>query len=272
MQWTSAESSLDLQIRTLRQQVAPLVSRFADAESFNATLTINELLGSTGAAEIALFDANNRIVASGSAEPSAVVPRLPGESVLQLVRQGESYVALDPTTDAGLQIRMVYPVPSEFPTGETRLLQFLYPVSERIGTLADNVQNAYGQYNELIYLRTPLKQNFILILTLVLALGALFAVFAAFYWSRVLVAPIQELAEGTKAVAAGQYHKKLIVRQHDDLGMLVASFNRMTERLTVARDTTIINQRIIENQRTYLQTILEHFIFWCSKHGRFICN
>ncbi len=253
-----SRSSIDLQIRTLRQQVNPLVSRFADAESFNATLTINELLGSTGAAEIALFDANNRIVASGSAEPSTVVPRLPGESVLQLVRQGQNYVALDPTTDAGLQIRMVYPVPSEFPTGETRLLQFLYPVSERIGTLADNVQNAFGQYNELIYLRTPLKQNFILILTLVLALGALFAVFAAFYWSRVLVAPIQELAEGTKAVAAGQYHKKLVVRQQDDLGMLVASFNRMTERLTVARDTTIINQRIIENQRTYLQTILEH--------------
>lgn len=253
-----SRSSIDLQIRTLRQQVNPLVSRFADAESFNATLTINELLSSTGAAEIALFDANNRIVASGSAEPSTVVPRLPGESVLQLVRQGQNYVALDPTTDAGLQIRMVYPVPSEFPTGETRLLQFLYPVSERIGTLADNVQNAFGQYNELIYLRTPLKQNFILILTLVLALGALFAVFAAFYWSRVLVAPIQELAEGTKAVAAGQYHKKLVVRQQDDLGMLVASFNRMTERLTVARDTTIINQRIIENQRTYLQTILEH--------------
>ena len=253
-----SRSSLDLHIRTLRQQADPLVSQFIDAEPFNATLTINDLLGTTGAVEIALFDSNNRIIASGNIEASAAVPRLPGESVMQLVLQGESYAALDPSTEAGLNIRIVYPVPSESPVGETRILQFLYPLSERIGDLADNVQAAFGQYNELIYLRTPLKQNFILILTLVLALGALFAVFAAFYWSRVLVAPIQELAEGTKAVAAGQYHKKLVVRQQDDLGMLVASFNRMTERLTVARDTTIINQRIIENQRTYLQTILEH--------------
>lgn len=253
-----SRSSLDLHIRTLRQQADPLVSQFIDAEPFNATLTINDLLGTTGAVEIALFDSNNRIIASGNIEASAAVPRLPGESVMQLVLQGESYAALDPSTEAGLNIRIVYPVPSESPVGETRILQFLYPLSERIGDLADNVQAAFGQYNELIYLRTPLKQNFILILTLVLALGALFAVFAAFYWSRVLVAPIQELAEGTKAVAAGQYHKKLVVRQRDDLGMLVASFNRMTERLTVARDTTIINQRIIENQRTYLQTILEH--------------
>ncbi len=253
-----SRSSLDLHIRTLRQQADPLVTQFVDAEPFNATLIINDLLGSTGAAEIALFDSTNRIIASGNSELTAAVPRLPGESVLQLVLQGESYAGLDPSTESGLNIRIVYPVPSDSPIGEKRILQFLYPISGRIGDLADNVQGAFGQYNELIYLRTPLKQNFILILTLVLALGALFAVFAAFYWSRVLVAPIQELAEGTKAVAAGQYHKKLPVRQQDDLGMLVASFNRMTERLTVARDTTIINQRIIENQRTYLQTILEH--------------
>jgi len=253
-----SRSSLDLHIRTLRQQADPLVSQFADAEPFNATLIINDLLGSTGAAEIALFDSNNRIIASGNSELSAAVPRLPGESVMQMVLQGESYAALDPSHESGLNIRIVYSVPSDSPIGETRILQFLYPISERIGDLANNVQGAFGQYDELIYLRTPLKQNFILILTLVLALGALFAVFAAFYWSRVLVAPIQELAEGTKAVAAGQYHKKLPVRQQDDLGMLVASFNRMTERLSVARDTTIINQRIIENQRTYLQTILEH--------------
>ena len=253
-----SRSSLDMHIRTLSQQAAPLAKQFASADSFNATLTINDLLGSTGAAEIALFDANSRIIASGNAEPTTIVPQLPAESVLQLASQGESYIALEPVQDTSLQIRMVFPVPAELPAGETRLLQFIYPVSDRIGSLAENVQRAFGQYNELIYLRTPLKQNFILILTLVLSLGVLFAVFAAFYWSRVLVAPIRELVEGTKAVAAGQYHKKLLVQQKDDLGLLVASFNRMTERLTVARDTTIINQRIIENQRTYLQTILEH--------------
>ena len=253
-----SRSSLDMHIRTLSQQASPLVKQFVGADSFNATLTINDLLGSTGAAEIALFDANSRIIASGSAEPTTIVPQLPAESVLQLASRGESYIALEPVQDTSLQIRMVYPVPAELPAGETRLLQFIYPVSDRIGSLAENVQNAFGQYNELIYLRTPLKQNFIVILTLVLSLGVLFAVFAAFYWSRVLVEPIGELVEGTKAVAAGQYHKKLVVQQSDDLGLLVASFNRMTERLTVARDTTIINQRIIENQRTYLQTILEH--------------
>lgn len=253
-----SRSSLDLHIRTLRQQVEPSLEQLADVEQFNATLIINELLTTTEVAEVALFDEGNRMIASGNSEPTATVPELPGESILQLVKQGERYLAVEPTSESSLQIRMVYPVASQIPTGGTRFVQFLYPVSDRIGGLANNVQSAFGQYNELIYLRTPLKQNFILILTLVLALGALFAVFAAFYWSRVLVSPIQELAEGTKAVAAGEYKKKLIVPRDDDLGMLVVSFNRMTERLAVARDTAIINQRIIENQRTYLQTILEY--------------
>ena len=253
-----SRSSLDLHIRTLRQQVEPKIEQLADVEQFNATLIINELLMTTDVAEVALFDEGNRMIASGNSEPTATVPELPGESVLQLVNQGERYIAVEPTSEASLQIRMVYPIASQIPTGGTRFVQFLYPVSDRIVSLASNVQNAFGQYNELIYLRTPLKQNFILILTLVLALGALFAVFAAFYWSRVLVSPIQELAEGTKAVAAGEYKKKLVVPRDDDLGMLVVSFNRMTERLAVARDTAIINQRIIENQRTYLQTILEY--------------
>ena len=253
-----SRSSLDLHIRTLRQQVEPRIEDFSEVDQFNATLIINELLISTDVREVALFDEGNLMMASGHSEPTTEVPSLPGESVLQLVNQGERYIAVEPTLDEGLQIRMVYPIASSMPTGGNRFVQFLYPVSDRIGTLANNVQNSFGQYDELIYLRTPLKQNFILILTLVLALGALFAVFAAFYWSRVLVSPIQELAEGTKAVAAGEYKKKLIVPKDDDLGMLVISFNRMTERLAVARDTGIINQRIIENQRTYLQTILEY--------------
>lgn len=253
-----SRASLDVRIRTLSQQVEPLVDDFIGVDSYNATLIINDLLRTTGALEITLFDGNNRIIASGGLETTMVVPLLPGESVLQLVSQGEDYIALEPAVGDKLQIRMVFPVPSNVSSADTRLLQFIYPVSGRISSLAGEVQAAFGYYKELIYLRTPLKQNFILILTLVLALGVLFAVFAAFYWSRVLVAPIRELVQGTKAVAAGQYDQRIPVTQEDDLGLLVVSFNRMTERLGVARDTTIINQRIIENQRTYLQTILEH--------------
>ncbi len=253
-----SRSSLDLHMRKLRRQTEPMINELADATSLDAPLLINDLLSRSGAAEIVLFDRSSRIIASGGEVGAAVLPRLPGETVMRLVSQGETYVGLDPIKDSGLHIRLVFPMRSNRPGTEERMVQVLYPISDRISDLALNVQEGFGKYNQLVYLRTPLKQNFNVILTLVLLLGVLFAVWAAFYSARRLVAPIKDLAQGTRAVAAGQYHKKLPVERQDDLGMLVASFNQMTERLSLARDKAKLSQRLIDSQRLYLQTILEN--------------
>ena len=253
-----SRSSLDLHMRKLRKQTEPMVKELARATPIDAPLVINDLIRESGAVEIVLFDRSSRIIASGGEVGESVLPRLPSETVIRLVSQGETYVGLDPIKDTGLHVRLVFPIRSNRPGSQNRMVQVLYPISERISNLALSVQEGFGKYNELVYLRTPLKQNFNLILTLVLLLGVLFAVWAAFYSARRLVAPIIDLAQGTKAVAAGQYHKKLPVEYQDDLGMLVASFNQMTERLSLARDKAKLSQRLIDSQRLYLQTILEN--------------
>ena len=253
-----SRSSLDLHMRNLRKQTQPMVEKLARSNQIDAPLVINDLLSQSGAAEIVLFDRSSRIIASGGEVGASVLPRLPGETVMQLVAQGETYVGLDPIKDSGLHVRLVFPIQSDSTVSQERMVQVLYPISDRISDLALNVQQGFGKYNELVYLRTPLKQNFSLILTLVLLLGVLFAVWASFYSARRLAAPIKDLAQGTKAVAAGQYHKKIPVEQKDDMGMLVESFNQMTERLSLARDKAKLSQRLIDGQRLYLQTILEN--------------
>ena len=253
-----SRSSLDLHMRKLRQQTEPMVRELSQTTPLDAPFVINDLLRRSGAAEIVIFNSSNRIIASGGEVGAAVLPRLPGETVMRLVGQGETYVGLDPIKDSGLHIRLVYPMSVSRATTEKRMVQVLYPISDRISDLALSVQEGFGKYNELVYLRTPLKQNFALIITLVLLLGILFAVWAAFYSARRLVEPIKDLAQGTKAVAEGQYHKKIPVERNDDLGMLVASFNQMTERLALARDKAKLSQRLIDSQRNYLQTILEN--------------
>ncbi len=253
-----SRSSLDLYVRELRQQTSSMSKVLSDVPDPLAALTLNDLLNSSGATEITLFGANSRIIATSGEISSAVVPRMPGQTILRLVSQGEIYTGLDPIKDSGLTIRLVLPVPASQENTEIRVLQVLYPVTERINTLASNVEEAFGKYNELVYLRTPLKQSFTLTLSLVLLLGVLFAVWASFVSSRRLMAPIRELAEGTKAVAAGEYHKKLPVGSKDDLGKLVMSFNQMTEYLAVSRDAAESSQRMVEGQRAYLETILQH--------------
>ena len=253
-----SRSSLDLHMRKLRQQTEPMVRELAQTTPLDAPLVINDLLRRSGAAEIVLFTRSSRIIASGGEVGAAVLPRLPGETVMRLVSQGETYVGLDPIKVSGLHVLLVFPMDVVRATTEQRMAQVLYPISDRISNLALGVQEGFGKYNELVYLRTPLKQNFALIITLVLLLGILFAVWAAFYSARKLVEPIKDLAQGTKAVAEGQYHKKIPVERNDDLGMLVASFNQMTERLSLARDKAKLSQRLIDSQRIYLQTILEN--------------
>ncbi len=253
-----SRSSLDLHMRQLRKQTEPMIRELSQTTSLDAPLVINNLLRRSGAAEIVLFTRSSKIIAYGGEVGAAVVPRLPGETVMRLVSQGETYVGLDPIKDSGLHVRLVFPMNITGVTAQRRMVQVLYPMSDRISDLASSVQEGFGKYNELVYLRTPLKQNFALIITLVLLLGILFAVWAAFYSARRLVEPIKELAQGTKSVAEGQYHKKIPVERNDDLGMLVASFNQMTERLSLARDKAKLSQRLIDSQRNYLQTILEN--------------
>jgi nitrogen fixation/metabolism regulation signal transduction histidine kinase len=253
-----SRSSLDLQMHQLRQQAERLAGSLVDVPNTMAPFALSDMLGRAGAVEIVLFGDNNRIIASSGDITASMVPRLPNDRILRLVSRGETYVGLDPLKDSGLRIRVVAPIPVTRENLENRMLQVLFPVSERIDALASSVHSAFGRYKELVYLRTPLKQSFVVTLSLVLLLAVLFAVWVAFLMSRKLIAPIRELAEGTKAVAAGEYHKRLPVGRRDDLGLLVLSFNQMTERLAEARDTAERSQRLVERQRAYLETVLEH--------------
>ncbi|NND65864.1 MAG: HAMP domain-containing protein, partial [Gammaproteobacteria bacterium] len=70
------------------------------------------------------------------------------------------------------------------------------------------------------------------------------------------IAPIQSLAGGTKAVAAGDFSTRLPPAGHDDLGFLVESFNGMTKQLQNARNQAQKSQVTAERERARLAIIL----------------
>lgn len=253
-----SRSSLEFRLRQHLREVEEVASQLRDVPEELAALTLADYRTRLGALELTLVGPNNRILASSSEQTASVVPSFPADEVLMQVGRGESFVGLEPVRDTGLNVRVVVQVPTTDPIARAPMLQAIFPVAERISSLAVNVQGAFAQYKELVYLRTPLKQSFTITLSLVLLLSVLFAVWTAFYSSRRLVAPIRELAEGTKAVAEGDLHRKLPVNQKDELGFLVRSFNEMTGRLAAARDEADRSQRQAENQRAYLQAVLQH--------------
>ncbi len=251
-----SQASLDLRKRELLKRTEEVASQLVDVNADNAALVLNDLRTRVDANELTLFGPNNRIIAFSSTDPTAVVPHRPSDQLLLQLRQGRSYIALEPLRDAGLQVRVGVELPGSSAGTEPRYLQALFPVAPRLNALADAVQSSFAQYKTLAYQRTPLKKSFMLSLSLVLMLSLLSAVWAAFFSSRRLVAPISDLAEGTRAVAEGDYEKRLPVAGRDELGFLVRSFNDMTRKIAQASNEAVRSRQQVEDQRAYLEAVL----------------
>ena len=248
---------LEERMKELLRQSEEMAEEIARTPDASIPLEVDRLRTRSGADELTVITRQGIIIGSSSANPDNLVPESPDDSVLFQVLQGNSYIGMDTIRNAGLSFRVVVNLPSyAFGVGP-RILHALYPVTERVNELAQSVQSAFTQYEELSYLREQLKLSFVLILTMVFLFSMFSAVWAAFYSARRLVAPIRDLAEGTKSVAEGDYHTRLRVPGNDELGFLVASFNDMTSKIASARDEARRSQDEAEIQHKYLEAVLE---------------
>ena len=137
------------------------------------SINLDDLRHSSGAEELTLLSSKGTILATSSMT-NELVPNLPSETIMLQLRQHQNYIGLDPIKNRGLFIRVVVAVPSVNVGVEPHLLQAIYPITDRMTNLADNVQVAFAKYRELSYLRDQLKISFTMTLTLVL-LNFLFA-------------------------------------------------------------------------------------------------
>jgi nitrogen fixation/metabolism regulation signal transduction histidine kinase len=255
-----SRAALDLRVRENLDRTLvmarELESRQAPATQSEILRAVSELRQRNGATELTLLGANSRIIATSMDRPGTALPSRPNEEIAWQVRQRRSYANLEPVGGGGYLIRTVAAVRPNGPGGEARVLQAIFPVEGRLSELADTVETAYQQYAEKARLREPLKSSFRLTLTLVLLVSTFGALYGAFWAARRLVQPIQALVKGTRAVAQGDFNMRLPLTSHDELGMLVHSFNDMTKRLARAREDTRRSQFAVETERTNLAVIL----------------
>ncbi len=247
-----AQASLDLNQRLWLKYTEQQLLSITDTSESALSLTVAELRQQSGALELSLSDLNGQIIAYSNAVASELAPAKPDDFIMQQLREGSSYVGLARDKDE-LMIRVAV----EDPLGRPFIIQGLYPASDRVSALSEKLELAYNRYKELSFLRQSLKRNFSLTLFMVLMFAVLSAVWAAFLSARRMVAPITNIAAGTRAVAEGDYDRQLPVpRAKDELAFLVTSFNTMTRRIGQARDQADRSQREVEGQRAYLETVL----------------
>jgi len=225
-----------------------------DVDAVRRALLAN--VSSAGPLELSVMEADGRMIASANINMLADLPERPGDyALLQASDRGE-YAAAEPVADGILRIRVIQRLPLNIPGGQGYLLQAIYPLPESITTLASQIEKEYHRYQNLSYLREPLKQSFILILSLVLLLTVLLAILAALNVSRKMVTPISKLAQATREIAAGDLTYEIQAETRDELGFLVQSFNEMTEALTRASQEAEHSRAQLQSQSEYLETVL----------------
>jgi len=257
-----SREALALKQRDLLKRTRVMADVLKDGRIIADALRLDELRDTFRATEVMVLEGSN-IIAFSSDDTETKPRDLPQDLLLSL-KKTASYVKLDPVSETGWIIRVAVPLfsvsadPTLRGSFEDRYLLVNYPVDKRLDKLAKEVETAASTYTSRKHLRKKLKMSYLLTLGLVFMLSLAAAIWAAFFSSDRLVAPIKELAEATRAVADGQYDKQIPATTHDELGFLVRSFNDMTRRIAHASRIASQSQQQVEDQRGYLQAVLSN--------------
>ncbi|MBM4439095.1 MAG: PAS domain S-box protein [Candidatus Rokubacteria bacterium] len=137
-------------------------------------------------------------------------------------------------------------------------------ISERLEARVRAISQAFKDYKQLRLMKNPIKGSYILLFLLLTLIVVFSFTWFGLYLARGITGPIAELAEGTREVAAGNLRYKVQARADDELGVLVDSFNRMTDdlseskrRLEAAYLDLQDKHTELEERRHYIETVLE---------------
>jgi nitrogen fixation/metabolism regulation signal transduction histidine kinase len=248
--------ALDNGLKDLSKKGRFIALLLAEQEPQQHSATLNRLVDEGAAQEIALFSGDGRLLAFASNE-RRLAPDFPHATLLQEARKQGLYSVVDSLPDNRLAFRVLVSVNSVRLTGP-RILQFTQRVPKQQSDDAEMVQSVYRDYQGLSISRLGLKRMYGMTLTLFLLVVLLAVVSAAIFLSNRLSAPLAALAEGTRAVAQGDFSRQHVVQSSDELGMLTGMFNQMTQQLAETNRVSERQQREVENAKLYLESILAH--------------
>jgi two-component system nitrogen regulation sensor histidine kinase NtrY len=141
----------------------------------------------------------------------------------------------------------------------------------------------YQAYRQLVVQKDDLRASHLLLFLMVTMVILLASSWTGLYLARRVTLPIQALAEGTRRISGGDLSHRVDVEADDELGVLVDSFNRMTQELSSNKellersnqDLTTSNERLAA-ERALIAAVLQNVaagVVSIDSEGRiFTCN
>ncbi|HEY2968914.1 MAG TPA: ATP-binding protein [Casimicrobiaceae bacterium] len=251
-----ARGALDYPLKEVTNKATQLALTLQEAEPGSLSSRLNRASEQAGIYEATLFSSSGGVLAVAGISGSTRTPEPPPAQALRKARLQQTYSAIEQVPDQGRVLRVVVPVNSADPLEPLRFLQLVEPVPKQLQQDLETVEAGYRDYQEISFSRTALKRLYALTLTLTLLLALLSALGLAVVLSEQFSRPLGLLAEGTRAVAQGDFSRRHPVQSRDELGVLTESFNTMTAQLAEAQQKEEENRRAIETTRAYLESVL----------------
>ena len=228
-----------------------------DGGTILTSLSLNQLRERLTVDSATLMNSSGKpVVSVADSVMDSLLPPMASASKLRQARAGMVARSIDSNSRGGLTIRVIVMIPARSLINESYFLQLTQNVPESFARHVDAVQDTYQEYQQLVLGREGIKNIYSLTLTLTLLLALLAAVALAFVLARRLAAPLLILAEGTQAVAMGDYRPRQALSVKDELAVLLKSFNRMTQQLEEAREQTLKSRAEMEAAHAYLSSVL----------------
>ena len=248
--------ALDSLLDDLAEKGRSMAVDLSEQSEAKRRLALSRLREQAGVQDAALFSVDGQLLATATSELAAFMPAQPSQELLRQARAGRGYRGIESNSNKEMVLRVLVPVMSSGLGREMRILQLTQPVPSSLALNADRVQEVYRDYQELSLGRQGLTRIYAMTLTLTVLLALFTAIAMAFVLARRLSAPLSILAEGTQAVAAGDFTPRQAIYSRDELGVLTQSFNQMTRQLADAQRDTERHRAEVESARAYLESIL----------------
>ena len=217
-------------------------------------------LEENGLGAVEVFDKKGRrIISVLSQGLSPTLLPVVKKDLIERGLQGEGFSDIASTPEGDV-IRGIAPISNKW---EPKRLSGVVVVSQYIPTSLmakmQDIARSVEEYRQLKVLKDPVKTSYSIILLIITLVIVFLSTWIGFHMAKGITTPIQSLADGTHAVAMGNLDYRIEGESSDDeIGVLVRSFNTMTEDLKKAYTDLKKTNLELDQRRQYMEIVLKN--------------
>ena len=251
------QKTLDIMRKDIELKSRSIAYTLSNSEENDFSFILSDLREKFDIYDAMVIDESGKVISLASREYTDVDLKIPEKEELMIADTG-FHGKIDVDENNQIFLKTYQSLNLRNSSNNKKYLLINQKVPDAISQVAISVESVYEEYQALTYSRNSLKVLYQISLSIILFLAILLSISLALYFSRRFTLPISILSNATEEIAKGKFDKRIPEQGKDELGMLVRSFNSMTNNLQEANKTLELNRKRIENSRNFLESIINN--------------